>query len=156
MVVENNNYNNGVWSPTGSPLNIKEQQHHWNNFDSSVNAVSFGFVATAILIFMFLVMGIFERLFGHSSQPALPSSGRRNISDVESQMGFNGKISHPSPKKTGSYETEIRMHMDFDTIMSRIRNRKIEFSIELFRDLRLLINNALLFYSNSTHQYKTA
>ncbi|OIW10421.1 hypothetical protein TanjilG_24981 [Lupinus angustifolius] len=29
------------------------------------------------------------------------------------------------------------MHMDFDTIMSRIRNRKIEFSIELFRDLQI-------------------
>ncbi|XP_071722769.1 uncharacterized protein [Rutidosis leptorrhynchoides] len=34
---------------------------HWTHFDNSVNAVSFGFVATAILISMFLVMAIFER-----------------------------------------------------------------------------------------------
>ncbi|MQL80100.1 hypothetical protein Taro_012574 [Colocasia esculenta] len=33
----------------------------WGHFDSSVNAVSFGFVATAILIAMFLVMAVFER-----------------------------------------------------------------------------------------------
>ncbi|KAE9613519.1 hypothetical protein Lal_00016253 [Lupinus albus] len=115
MVVENNNYNNGVWSPIGSPLNIKEQQHRWNNFDSSVNAVSFGFVATAILIFMFLVMGIFERLFGSSSQPAFPSSGGRNNSDVESQMGFNGKISHPSPKMS-VYDSGVSVLMPGDEI----------------------------------------
>ncbi|CAH2047164.1 unnamed protein product [Thlaspi arvense] len=31
--------------------------------DSSMNAISFGFVATAILISMFLIMAIFEHLF---------------------------------------------------------------------------------------------
>ncbi|GAA0145298.1 hypothetical protein Leryth_020935 [Lithospermum erythrorhizon] len=33
------------------------------NFGTSMNAISFGFVATAILISMFLVMAIFEHLF---------------------------------------------------------------------------------------------
>ncbi|CAN1844257.1 hypothetical protein LINPERHAP1_LOCUS37371 [Linum perenne] len=38
-----------------------EREDHWRHFDNSVDAVSFGFVATAILISMFLVMAIFER-----------------------------------------------------------------------------------------------
>ncbi|KAF1881577.1 hypothetical protein Lal_00021432 [Lupinus albus] len=33
-----------------------------------------------------------------SSQLALPSSSRKNKSDIESRIGFNSKISHPSPK----------------------------------------------------------
>ncbi|KAL5060919.1 hypothetical protein RYX36_032523 [Vicia faba] len=48
------------WPPTGAPFDLHRDEH-WTNFDSSVNAVSFGFVATAILISMFLVMAIFER-----------------------------------------------------------------------------------------------
>lgn len=97
--------NNGGWPPIGSPLNRDEQQQlqlqqqqHWSSFDSSVNAVSFGFVATAILISMFLVMAIFERFLRPSSPPALSPSGRRRNADVESQMGFGGKLGHPSPK----------------------------------------------------------
>ncbi|WRX16236.1 hypothetical protein QQP08_008723 [Theobroma cacao] len=40
--------------PTVAPLNL-EREEHWRRFDNSVNAVSFGFVATAILISMFLM-----------------------------------------------------------------------------------------------------
>ena len=43
------------------------QEAPWKNFGSSMNAISFGFVATAILISMFLVMAIFEHLFRPSS-----------------------------------------------------------------------------------------
>lgn len=46
------------WPPIGAPLNVQRDHQHWSNFDSSVNAVSFGFVATAILISVFLVMAI--------------------------------------------------------------------------------------------------
>ncbi|KAL6514402.1 hypothetical protein OROHE_019010 [Orobanche hederae] len=43
----------------------------WNNsFGPSMNAVSYGFVATAILIAMFLVMAIFEHLFGPKDEPS--------------------------------------------------------------------------------------
>ncbi|KAL3625660.1 hypothetical protein CASFOL_028256 [Castilleja foliolosa] len=35
----------------------------WSSFGSSMKAISFGFVATAILISMFLIMAIFEHLF---------------------------------------------------------------------------------------------
>lgn len=80
--------------PTVAPLNI-DRVEHWRRFDNSVNAVSFGFVATAILISMFLVMAIFERfLRPRSSMPSGPNSA----SDLEAQMMFNGKLNYPSPK----------------------------------------------------------
>lgn len=46
--------------------------------------------------------------------------------------------------------------MDFDTIRSRIGNQTIKSVMELFRDLLLLANNALVFYSKNTREYKSA
>ncbi|CAK9136642.1 unnamed protein product [Ilex paraguariensis] len=89
----------GGWSvlpPTEAPLYIPTEDH-WRHFDNSGNAVSFGFVATAILIFMFLVMAIFER-FLRPTSPALTPAGGRRFGDIESQMGFNAKFGLPSPK----------------------------------------------------------
>ncbi|KAA3477981.1 ras-associated and pleckstrin-like proteiny domain-containing protein 1 [Gossypium australe] len=82
------------WSPIGAPLNVQREEDHWRQFDNSVNAVSFGFVATAILISMFLVMAIFERFLRPNSSPTGPNDG-----DLESQLSFNGKLRHPSPNK---------------------------------------------------------
>ncbi|XP_052202002.1 uncharacterized protein LOC127807870 [Diospyros lotus] len=85
------------WPPAGAPPPFTQQQRdeHWRHFDNSVNAISFGFVATAILISMFLVMAIFER-FLRPTSPASSPSGRRR--DMESQMSFNAKPGLPSPK----------------------------------------------------------
>ena len=81
------------------PLNL-ERDDHWRHFDNSVNAVSFGFVATAILISMFLVMAIFERFLRprslSSSAGANGSSSSSN--DLEAQVVFHGKLDFPSPK----------------------------------------------------------
>lgn len=46
--------------------------------------------------------------------------------------------------------------MDFDTLRSRITGRSIMSVEELFRDLLLLANNALVFYSKNTREYKNA
>ena len=46
--------------------------------------------------------------------------------------------------------------MDFDTVRSRISSQTIKSQVELFRDLLLLTNNALVFYSKSTREYKSA
>ncbi|KAL3821513.1 hypothetical protein ACJIZ3_007418 [Penstemon smallii] len=62
-----------------------EREEHWRSFDNSVDAVSFGFVATAILIFMFLVMAVFERFLRPRSPPS--SGGVEQI-----------KLDFPSPK----------------------------------------------------------
>lgn len=59
-------------------------------------------------------------------------------------------------QKRGRYKKTIRRHMDFDTIRSRISNQTIKSTVELFRDLLLLTNNALVFYSKNTREYKTA
>ncbi|XVF44430.1 hypothetical protein PTKIN_Ptkin02bG0119500 [Pterospermum kingtungense] len=82
--------------PTVAPLNL-EREEHWRRVDNSVNAVSFGFVATAILISMFLVMAIFERFLRPRSFSANTST---NPSDLESHhtAAFNGKLDYPSPK----------------------------------------------------------
>ncbi|KAJ4981321.1 hypothetical protein NE237_032158 [Protea cynaroides] len=84
--------------PSGSPLSVQREKH-LGDYDNSVNAVSFGFVATAILISMFLVMAIFER-FLRPPTTAPSRSGYLNREDLESQLAFNGKLDHPSPKMT--------------------------------------------------------
>lgn len=43
-----------------------------------------------------------------------------------------------------------------DTIESRIANKCITSTVQLLRDLLLLANNALVFYSKSTREYKCA
>ncbi|BAT73775.1 hypothetical protein LR48_Vigan01g065000 [Vigna angularis] len=62
---------------------------------------------------------------------------------------------HDSQKR-GRYKKTIRQHMDFDTIRSRISNGTIKSMLELIRDLLLLTNNAILFYSKITREYKIA
>ncbi|KAL1294274.1 uncharacterized protein LOC107615541 [Arachis ipaensis] len=103
MVVEenNSNNNNGGWAPIGSLMNVNVQSRddsHLTNFESSVNAVSFGFVATAILISMFLLMAIFERFLRPNNSDEFSPSARRTSTDLEPQMAFPGKLGHPSPK----------------------------------------------------------
>lgn len=46
--------------------------------------------------------------------------------------------------------------MDLDTVRSRIANNSIKSTRELFRDLLLLANNALVFYSKRTREYQSA
>ncbi|KAG4401030.1 hypothetical protein GLYMA_07G192400v4 [Glycine max] len=110
MLVEDHTITN-AWPPIGAPLDVHRDEH-WTNFDSSVNAVSFGFVATAVLISMFLVMAIFERFLRPTSQPlSSPSAAarrRRSPSDVEAQIAFSGKLAHASPKcSVASYDEPV-------------------------------------------------
>ncbi|KAH7675844.1 hypothetical protein IHE45_08G162900 [Dioscorea alata] len=91
--------------PVMAPLEVERgaEGERWRHFDSSVNAVSFGFVATAILISMFLVMAIFERFLRPA--PSLLDSPHRRFrgrsSDLNVQHhrpGLAGKLDFPSPK----------------------------------------------------------
>ncbi|KAL8126761.1 uncharacterized protein LOC141721031 [Apium graveolens] len=86
---------NIVVAPSVAPLSsvtVVERQEHLSNFDSTVNALSFGFVATAVLVLMFLVMAIFERFLRPRSSA---SSSSRNPGDLEAQII---KLDYPSPK----------------------------------------------------------
>ncbi|KAJ9563141.1 hypothetical protein OSB04_008301 [Centaurea solstitialis] len=92
----------GFLPPTEAPSLMYTQDQrddHWRHFDKSVNAISFGFVATAILISMFLVMAIFERFLRTTSPVDGGGGGGRNAAgDVRSQMGFSSKLDHFSLK----------------------------------------------------------
>ncbi|KAJ6975913.1 hypothetical protein NC653_031670 [Populus alba x Populus x berolinensis] len=83
------------------PLNL-ERDDHWRHFDNSMNAVSFGFVATAILISMFLVIAIFERFLRPRSlsSSSAGANGSSSPNDLEAQVVFHGKLDFPSPKMT--------------------------------------------------------
>lgn len=64
----NGNMYNGRSSSSPSP-EILDKEGPWKSLGSSMNAISFGFVATAILISMFLIMAIFEHLFRPNASP---------------------------------------------------------------------------------------
>ncbi|KAF2616479.1 hypothetical protein F2Q68_00040634 [Brassica cretica] len=94
--------NHQPWPPIGAPMNLRREEPCKSRFDDdSANAVSFGFVATAILISMFLVMAIFEKLIRTTTTNPDSSSGRI-LSGMESRVGFNGsassKLGYQSPK----------------------------------------------------------
>ncbi|XP_027339294.1 uncharacterized protein LOC113853048 [Abrus precatorius] len=108
MVMVVQDHDNG-WPPIGAPLNLQRDDQRWSNFDTSVNAVSFGFVATAILISMFLVMAIFER-FLRPTSPLLSPSGRRTRRRLDC-----AKLAHPSPKMS-LYASWVSVLMPGDEI----------------------------------------
>ncbi|KAL3624901.1 hypothetical protein CASFOL_031569 [Castilleja foliolosa] len=59
-------------------------------------------------------------------------------------------------QKRARYRRVIKQHVDIGTIRSRIIGQSIKSAKELFRDLLLLANNALVFYSRRTREYKSA
>ncbi|OAY24752.1 uncharacterized protein LOC110605525 isoform X3 [Manihot esculenta] len=59
-------------------------------------------------------------------------------------------------QKRGRYKKMILQHMDFDTLRSRIANGSVTSVKEVYRYLLLLANNALVFYSKTTREYKSA
>ncbi|KAL7142188.1 hypothetical protein ABFS83_08G107300 [Erythranthe nasuta] len=77
------------------PAAVSGGEDEWRSFDNSVSAVSFGFVATAVLICMFLVMAIFEKFL----RPRSPAAAAHNpASNDEANVT---KLEYPpSPKMT--------------------------------------------------------
>ncbi|CAI9087553.1 OLC1v1021649C4 [Oldenlandia corymbosa var. corymbosa] len=58
-------------------------------------------------------------------------------------------------QKRARYKKIIRQHIDFDIIRSKVISCSVRSVKELFRDLLLLANNALVFYSKRTREYKS-
>ncbi|KAL0690025.1 hypothetical protein Bca4012_089703 [Brassica carinata] len=94
-------HQNLQWPPVGAPTNIRQEEPWRSQFNDPVNAVSFGFIATAILISMFIVMAIFEMLIRATTTNSHSSPGQV-LSDLESRVGLNGfafsKFGCESPK----------------------------------------------------------
>ncbi|KAL4277911.1 hypothetical protein GQ457_03G000700 [Hibiscus cannabinus] len=78
----------------------------WKSFGTSMNAISFGFVATAILISMFLIMAIFEHLF------------RPNHAFSSPDQVTNGALGSRSHEKLGNQERVSTSYAsDFSVVM---------------------------------------
>ncbi|XP_072952074.1 uncharacterized protein [Typha angustifolia] len=97
-----------------SPVEVEERgEERWRHeFDTSVSAVSMGFVATAILVSMFLLMAIFERfLRGHNASGGYQT--HRRSADPEAQRwGTAGKINDPcSPDQMSVYSKGVSVLM---------------------------------------------
>nr|GMD02987.1 bromodomain-containing protein 8-like isoform X4 [Ipomoea batatas] len=76
-----------------------------------------------------------------------------NIAQREPALVFRHRL---DSQKRARYKKIIRRHMDMETIRSKLATLSIKSSVELFRDLLLLANNALVFYSKRTREYKAA
>ncbi|VVA93894.1 unnamed protein product [Arabis nemorensis] len=118
---------NQQWPPVGSPTNLRRDEPRRSQFEDSVNAVSFGFVATAILISMFLVMAIFERLIRTTTSTNSDSSP-----GLDSRVGSNSpastKLGHQSPK-IGVYSKGVSVLMPGDNIPTFIAHPKKKYLI---------------------------
>lgn len=69
---------------------VVDKETPWKNFGTSMNAISFGFVATAVLISMFLIMAIFEHLF--RPNPAF-SSPDHQVTEAVEKLGNPQRVS---------------------------------------------------------------
>lgn len=90
------------WPPVEAPTNLRREEPWRSQLDDSINAVSFGFVATAVLISLFLIMAIFERLIRTTTITNSDSSPGQVLSVLDSRVGFNdsasSKLGYQSPK----------------------------------------------------------
>ncbi|CAN4117448.1 unnamed protein product [Withania somnifera] len=59
-------------------------------------------------------------------------------------------------QKRARYKEMIKQHMDIETVRSRLVSCSISSACELFRDLRLLATNTIVFYSKRTREHKSA
>ncbi|XP_058214969.1 uncharacterized protein LOC131326263 [Rhododendron vialii] len=99
-----NIYTSSDLSPSQTVL--IEREAPWKNFGSSMNAISFGFVATAVLVSMFLIMAIFEHLF------------RPNPSFSSPQYGSGRSLERrPVEKRRHPQEVSTSHTSDFSVLM---------------------------------------
>ncbi|CAA0825119.1 Unknown protein [Striga hermonthica] len=106
----------GGWPPApgGAPQYVQREESRPTHFDNSVNAVSFGFVATAILISMFLVMAVFEK-FLRATSPE-DSQGRRRQRSPDRIGGDGVKLGCPSSPKVSINAREVSVVMPGDSV----------------------------------------
>lgn len=92
-----------IWNPNNpTSSEATDREAPFKDFGSSMDAVSLGFVATAILISMFLIMAILEHLLRpRISVPLSRNNGQRSLAirEPHSQMQALGKLrnSHHVP-----------------------------------------------------------
>ncbi|XP_008786572.1 uncharacterized protein LOC103704878 [Phoenix dactylifera] len=101
------------WSENTTPSGTTDREASWKDVGTSMNAISFGFVATAVLVSMFLIMAIFEHLLG--PRPSHPSS---QTDDQESmEMGQQPTQTHPLGKLSNSESVATPYPVDVSVLM---------------------------------------
>ncbi|PKA55966.1 Pentatricopeptide repeat-containing protein [Apostasia shenzhenica] len=87
-----------TWSSDSSQAEAAtDKVASWKNLGTSMNAISFGFVATAILISMFLIMAILERLIRPRQSAGRSQNGGEisaNLNHQQAQLQEMGKLSN--------------------------------------------------------------
>ncbi|CAL9094080.1 unnamed protein product [Musa textilis] len=76
-----------IWNDNSTPSGASDRDAAWKDFGSSMSALSFGFLATAILVSMFLIMAIFEHLL------------RSRASGPPPQSNAHGELDQMHPEK---------------------------------------------------------
>lgn len=101
-------------SPNSPPQIGGDGEGPWKNFGTSMNAISFGFVATAVLISMFLIMAIFEHLFRPNASFPLPQHGTHHSPEDSRPMQ---KIINSEQRVSLHIYSEVKMDciVSYDT-----------------------------------------
>ncbi|KAG5401498.1 hypothetical protein IGI04_016105, partial [Brassica rapa subsp. trilocularis] len=89
---------NHPWPPIGALVYNWREEPCESRFDDLVNAVSSGFVVTDILISMFLVMAIFEKLIEHLLSQIPLLVGYFGYGVLVRFSGVASKLGYQSPK----------------------------------------------------------
>ncbi|KAJ3678045.1 hypothetical protein LUZ60_001848 [Juncus effusus] len=100
-------------SSSTDPTTIsKDSPSSWRDFGMSMNAISFGFAATAVLIAMFLLMALFEHFIKPriSNSLSLRTRGTINVEIVRPHDGPHGKV-HTSSKVEAPLESNYSVLM---------------------------------------------
>ncbi|WOL12696.1 hypothetical protein Cni_G21463 [Canna indica] len=100
---------NSAATPSGTS---GKDQAAMKDFGSSMNALSFGFLATAILVSMFLIMAIFEHLLRSRASPTSSQSHAQGF------MGVPQESHHMHSKKVKNSQNEATSNMvDLSVLM---------------------------------------
>lgn len=102
----------GSSEPSPSQTGFARQEAPWKSLGTSMSAISFGFVATAVLISMFLIMAIFEHLF------------RPNAAFSSSQNGLDNSLESRQMQKLGNPQIVRRVYI-FQSLLFSFRGNHI-------------------------------
>ncbi|KAF2320075.1 hypothetical protein GH714_023101 [Hevea brasiliensis] len=117
--------------PTPSETGVIDHETPWKSFGTSMNAIAFGFVATAILISMFLIMAIFEHLFRPNPSFSLP----QEMINRSLESGPVDKLGNPRTVTTTSYVSDRFFSSDAWTALSYLHCSTSSSSMPKGRDL---------------------
>lgn len=101
----------GVVSAAAAAAAEAAEEMRWRQLDSGVSAVSFGFVATAILVSMFLAMAILEHFLrppAHAAAPPPRGILRRLLSRGGGRGAAPGSDLEAARKLEGHAPVEVR------------------------------------------------